>query len=95
MSEPTSTASKSLPFTRASSPTSMSSFQRESGTPETNQAEPLSARIIPYFFSARRMTCTGGENPERSKLALSLRRNPIGGYCDPVRLEASCLAGHT
>src|ERR1043165_7055573 len=31
-----------------------SSFQRGSGAPLMNQFEPLSARIMPYFFSARR-----------------------------------------
>jgi len=32
------------------------SFQRESGTPERYHADPLSASIMPYFFSARRIT---------------------------------------
>ena len=33
------------------------SFQRGSGAPLMNQFDPLSARIIPYFFNARRITC--------------------------------------
>src|SRR6185436_3892268 len=36
----------------------LSSFHRGSGAPEMNHAEPLSARMIPYFFMARRITCT-------------------------------------
>jgi hypothetical protein len=52
-----STASK---FDPSSCPSvcRLSSFQRGSGLPEMNQAEPLSARMMLYFFIARRMTCT-------------------------------------
>ena len=35
------------------------------------------------------------ENPERSTLALSRNRCPMGGYCSPVKSEAWCRAGHT
>src|ERR1041384_7442683 len=38
------------------------SFQRGSGLPEMNQAEPLSASMIPYFFIALRITCTSAGN---------------------------------
>ncbi len=88
MSADASTASKSDPFTRANSLTNTSSFQRESGTPEMNHAEPLSARNMPYFLSARRITCTGAEKPLMSKLPRSRMRSPIGGYCVALRLEA-------
>lgn len=57
---PILTTSKSeplMPFRVFSS----ESFQRGSGAPLTYQLLPLSARIIPYFFSARRMTCIAGE----------------------------------
>ena len=53
----TSTASKAEPVTLFSL-FRVSLFQRESGSPEMNQAEPLSAIIMPYFFRARRITCT-------------------------------------
>jgi len=55
MSEETSTASKSEPTTRRRSPRFVL-FQRSSGAPEINHADPLSAIIMPYFFMARRMT---------------------------------------
>src|SRR5689334_3185940 len=50
----TSTTSKSEPWILPRLCRS-SLFQRESGAPERYQAEPLSAIIIPYFLSARRM----------------------------------------
>ncbi len=58
MREDTSTASKSDPFTSFNSLNRTSLSQRGSGTPEMYQALPLSARIIPYFLRARRITCT-------------------------------------
>src|SRR5262245_9437934 len=66
----------------------LSSFQRGSGLPEMYQADPLSASMIPYFFIARRMTCTSGGNGETSKLALRRNRSPMRGYCEPVSDEA-------
>ena len=33
------------------------SFHRGSGAPEMNQSAPLSARNMPYFLSARIITC--------------------------------------
>src|ERR1017187_1854232 len=71
--EETSTASKAAPVICPNSWRS-SLFQRSSGTPDRYQLDPLSARIIPYFFSAVRITCTSGENDEMSKLALSRKR---------------------
>src|ERR1017187_3503944 len=71
--EDTSTASKADPGISPNSCRS-SLFQRSSGTPDRYQLDPLSARIIPYFFSAVRITCTSGENDEMSKLALSRKR---------------------
>src|SRR5215213_3028218 len=50
------TTSKSLPLS-AFSVFISASFQRASAVPETYQLLPLSATIIPYFLSARRMTC--------------------------------------
>src|SRR5690349_7011077 len=54
-------------------------FQFGSGAPERNHAEPLSAIIIPYFFSARRIIWLVAENPEMSKLAFKRKRTPMGG----------------
>src|SRR5437868_13691557 len=87
ISPETSTTSKSEPWTRPRSCNS-SLFQRESGAPERNQEEPLSAIIIPYFLSAFRMIWLAGEKLEISKSARSRKRTPIGGYCAPVRLDA-------
>ena len=49
------------------------------GAPLTYQFEPLSARIIPYVFSAwsTMRACFG--KPEMSTLAFSRTRRPIGG----------------
>ena len=52
-----STASKFDPSS-CDSERRLSLFQRGSGLPEMNQADPLSARMMPYFFIARRITCT-------------------------------------
>lgn len=87
ISPDTSTTSKFAPVTFPRLCRS-SSFQRVSGAPEMYHDDPLSARIIPYFFSARRITWFAAENPEISKLAFSLIRIPIGGYWLPVRLDA-------
>ena len=56
-------------------------------------ALPLSARIMPYFFSAVRITWFAGENPEMSKLAFSRNRMPIGGASASVFVTAQCEAG--
>jgi CspA family cold shock protein len=73
-----STTSKAEPGTCAS--VCRSSFdQWESGAPEMYQFEPLSATIIPYVFSAWRMTRAWSGKPEMSKLALSRTRRPMGG----------------
>ena len=50
--------------------------------------EPLSARIMPYFLRAVRITLLSLEKPEMSKLAFKRKRWPIGGYCWPVKLDA-------
>src|SRR5262249_25257862 len=92
ISDDTSTASRSDPTTRRRSER-LVLFQRSSGAPLMNQAEPLSAIIMPYFFSARRMTCTSGEKVVTSKLARSRKRCPIGGYFVSVKVEAKCRAG--
>ena len=60
-----------------------------------NQAEPLSASIMPYSLRACRITRTAGEKPEASKPARSRKRCPMGGYWAPVSDEAKCLAGQT
>src|SRR5438876_502588 len=70
-------------------------FQRLSGAPLMKIPLPLSARISPYFFIAVRITWFAAENPEMSKLALSLRRVPIGGAFGSVMVEAQCDAGAT
>ena len=48
------------------------------GTIPMNIPLPLSARNIPYFLSAVRITCTSGGYVEMSTLALSRTRAPIG-----------------
>jgi hypothetical protein len=53
-----------------------------------NQADPLSARMIPYFFIARRITCTSAGNDVMSNDALRRKRSPMRGYCVPVSVEA-------
>src|SRR5690349_22301904 len=53
----TSTASKSDPCTCPNS-CSASSSHCEFGAPLMYQFDPLSARMTPYFFIARRITCT-------------------------------------
>ena len=45
---------------------SASAFQRLSWAPLTKKSLPLSARNIPYFFKARRITLASGPKPERS-----------------------------
>src|ERR1700733_9649640 len=64
--EDTSTASKADPGISPNSCRS-SLFHRSSGTPDRYQLEPLSARIIPYFFRAVRITCTSVGKDEMSK----------------------------
>src|SRR5262249_42858577 len=60
-----STTSRSFAVTRLSC-RSASAFQRMSWPPLTNKSPPLSARNIPYFFKATRMTLTSGAKPEMS-----------------------------
>src|ERR1017187_4624923 len=71
--EDTSTASKAAPEICENSCRS-SLFQRSSGTPDKYQLEPLSARIIPYFFRAVRITCTSGEKDEMSNVDFNRKR---------------------
>src|SRR5215469_4198201 len=68
-------------------------FQALSGVPLMKIALPLSARIIPYFFSAVRMTWSSGGNPEMSKVDFRRRRIPMGGALGSVRVDAQCDAG--
>src|SRR6185369_14793341 len=84
---PIFTTSKSDPFSVLSWFNSSSS-QRISGAPLKYQLEPLSARIIPYFFIARRMTCIAGVNPEMLKLAFNRTFIPMGGRLTLVLLLA-------
>jgi len=72
-----------------------SSFQRGSGAPLKYQFEPLSARIIPYCFIARRITCIAGENPEILTEAFRRTRIPMGGKFTFVDELAKCRAGAT
>src|ERR1700674_3255600 len=67
--------------------------QRLSGAPLTNMALPLSARMIPYFFSAVRITWFWAEKPEISKPAFRRMRMPMGGALGSVTEEAQCEAG--
>src|SRR5262245_56979060 len=75
---PIFTTSKSEPFSVLSWFNS-SSLQRMSGAPLKYQLEPLSARIIPYFFIARRITFIAGVKPEMLKLDFNRTFIPIGG----------------
>src|SRR5436309_5625160 len=70
-------------------------FQRLSGAPLMKMALPLSARIMPYFLSAVRITRSSAGKPEMSKLAFRRRRVPIGGAFASVRLDAQCDGGAT
>ena len=56
------------------------------------QLLPLSAKMMPYFFIAVRMTNVGPENELVSNDAFRRRRSPMGGS---VVLEspAACVAG--
>src|SRR5713226_1113178 len=91
---PICTTSKLEPLIAFSVLSSLSS-QRGSGAPLMYQFEPLSATIMPYFFSARRITCIRGEKPEISNDALSRTRMPIGGRFVLVLLLAKWRAGKT
>jgi hypothetical protein len=53
----------------------------------------LSARIIPYFFSAVRITWFWGEKEEILKPAFSRSRVPIAGALGSVTEDAQCDAG--
>src|SRR5713101_1240034 len=70
-------------------------FQRLSGTPLMKIPLPLSAKIIPYFFRAVRITWSSAGKPEISKLALRRSRVPMGGALVLVTVEAQCDAGAT
>ena len=68
-------------------------LSRASGAPLMYQFDPLSATIIPYFFSARRITWLAGEKPEILNEAFRRTRIPIGGRLGLVLLLAKCRAG--
>src|SRR5215470_16583359 len=70
-------------------------FQLLSGVPLMKMALPLSARIIPYFLSAVRMTWSSAGNVEMSKLAFRRSRVPIGGALGSVTVDAQWVAGKT
>src|SRR5262252_4947535 len=70
-------------------------FQLSSGVPLMKMPLPLSARIIPYFLSAVRMTWSSAGNGEISKLAFRRRRVPIGGALGSLRFDAQWVAGKT
>src|SRR5262245_35075710 len=89
---PVSTASKSEALT-VFSRSKLELFQRLSGVPDMNMADPLSARMIPYFLSAVRMNRSSAGNPVISKLALRRRRSPMGGALGSVVVEAQWVAG--
>ena len=72
-----------------------SSLQRMSGAPLKYQLEPLSAKIIPYFFIARRITCIAGVKPEISNDAFKRTFIPIGGRFTLVFVLAQWRAGET
>src|SRR5215472_18551376 len=70
-------------------------LHRLSGVPLIKMALPLSARIIPYFFRAVRITWSSAGKPEMSKLDFKRRRSPMGGALGSVTVEAQCVAGGT
>jgi len=84
---PIFTTSKFLPFT-CRSEARISSSHRESGAPDMNQLEPLSATIMPYFFRAFSITLTGAGKALSSKLDFSRTRIPMGGRFALVLLLA-------
>ena len=58
------------------------------GAPLMYQLDPLSARIIPYVFSACRTMRACRGKPEMSTLAFSRTRSPIGGSDGSFELDA-------
>ena len=64
-------------------------FHLLSEVPLMKMPLPLSARMMPYSFMARRTVCTRGVYGEMSKLALSRNRCPMGGSEEEVFEEAS------
>jgi hypothetical protein len=56
------------------------------------QLLPLSARMIPYFFIAVRITSVGPENELVANDAFRRRRSPIGGRV-VLEFPAACVAG--
>src|SRR4051812_13298011 len=61
-------------------------------SPVKYQSEPLSARMIPYFFIAIMIASAGPENGAVSNVALSRRRSPMGGS-DGAAFPAAWVAG--
>src|SRR5882762_8235335 len=84
--------SKSEVFTWPSACRSLLS-QRSSGAPLKNMFEPLSAMIMPYFFSAFRMTWFVAEYDETSYPAFSRLRIPMGAAKALLEFAAQCEAG--
>jgi hypothetical protein len=89
---PTASTSKSLPLIPRIV-ASESSFHRASGAPLRKNALPLSARYIPYFLSAVRITRASAGYPLMSTPALSRTRIPIGGSEATLPSPAECRAG--
>ncbi len=58
-----------------------------------NQLLPLSATIIPYFFSAVSTTRAWPVYDDTSKLAFNRNRRPMGGRFGSVDDDAQCVAG--
>jgi hypothetical protein len=58
------------------------------GAPPMYQFDPLSARIIPYVFSACATIRAWGGSDAMSTLPFSRTRSPIGGSDASVRLLA-------
>ena len=78
ISDETSTASKLAPNTSSSSASDASS-QAGSGAPLRPQAGPGSARNMPYFWRAVRITRARGENAAGLTVERSRKRVPAGG----------------
>jgi hypothetical protein len=70
-------------------------FQPLFGDPLMKMPLPVSARIMPYFFRAARITWLCGGKPDVSKLDFRRRRVAMGGALVLVLEEAQCEAGAT
>src|SRR4051794_20265404 len=90
----TSTASILEPITERRVSSSLV-FHRASGCAWRNHAIPLSARISPYFWIARRMVCMFCGYPVISKFAFRRKRCPMGGKAVELFEDAKCRPGHT